>query len=140
MSLLDGGIRDVFGSVFGAIYEDATLVAVTRTESTDGDITVTTANHAVKAHAPSRSAAYREAAGFADDEVEIILLQAGMTVVPTTDMRLTYKGRGYSITRVDGDGAHSQWRLRAKIRTEVVPPPPPPPPPPPDEEEGDDEG
>lgn len=121
MTLLDGGIRATFGRVFGAIYEDATLTATTWTENEYGDVTEATTDHQVKAHAPGRSAAYRAAAGFADGEIEVLVLADGLTVAPTTDHRLTYKGQGYSITRVDGDGAHSHWRLRAKVRNDNGP-------------------
>lgn len=116
MSLLDGGIRELFADVFGDIYEDATLIKVTRSESSAGVITETTANHAVKAHAPARSAAYRAAAGFADSEIEIIILKAALSVTPNTDDRLTYKSQTYNIMSAFEDGAHSHWRCRCMLK------------------------
>lgn len=117
MSLLDGGIRSTFGRVFGTIYEDATLTKTVRTESLDGTITETETPHAVKAHAPSRNEVYRASAGFTDGEIEIIILKHNVSVTPNTDDRLTYAGKEYDITAPAEDGAHSHWRIRARLRS-----------------------
>jgi hypothetical protein len=115
MSLLNGGVRSLFGSVFSGIYEDATLTKLTRTEAANGDISEEATNYPVKAHAPARTAAYRAAAGFADSEIEILILQDGIDVSPATDDRLSYAGKTYSVVSAFADGANSQWRVRAKL-------------------------
>ena len=115
MSLLDGGIRDIFGTAFGSIYLDATLIKVVRTEATNGDITQTPTSYPVKAHAPALTEAYRSQYGYTDKDIDIIVLQAGVSVVPNTDDKITYKGVDYTIsTDAKTDGANSQWRMKAR--------------------------
>lgn len=114
MSLLDGGIRELFGSVFGEIYEDAKLITSARTEDEYGSITEVKTEVDVKAHRPTLTDAYRAAAGFSDDEVDIIILSAGLTSAPKTNNYIEYQGSTYSIVHAKEDGAHSHWRCRAK--------------------------
>lgn len=117
MSLLDGGISDVFGAVFGSIYGDAVLLKAQRTEDTGGDIVETVSGHGMKVHEPGRSEEYRAKAGFADTETEIIALQAGLSVQPSADDRLWQSGAMWSVIAAKPDGANSQWRIRARCWT-----------------------
>lgn len=114
MSLLDGGIRELFGSVFGEIYEDATLITSARTEDEYGSITEVKTEVDVKAHRPTLTDAYRAAAGFSDDEIDIIILSAGLTKTPSANDYVEYQDKTYAIVHAKEDGAHSHWRCRAK--------------------------
>lgn len=114
MSLLDGGIRDLFSAAFSGIYLDATLIKTTRSEDQYGDITETEATYPVKAHAPTLSAQYRAAGGYTDKELDIIVLQSDVGVTPTADDRITYAGKTYSIVSPKADGANSQWRIKCR--------------------------
>lgn len=115
MSLLDGDIRELFGSAFGSIYEDGTLTKMTRTHATNGDITETPADHAIKCHAPALTEYYRAQNGYSDKELDIIVLQSGVPVVPNTDDEIVYMGVRYTVSsEAKTDGANSQWRMKCR--------------------------
>lgn len=112
--MLDG-IADLFGDVFSEIYDPAQLVKSTRTQAEDGDITEGFTYHDCFLHPVTRSESFRQSAGFADDQMEVIVLAKhieGLTI--DTDDKLTTGGRSWQVLRAKIDGPKSQWKCLAK--------------------------
>lgn len=114
--MLDG-LSELFGDVLEVIYDPASLIKVEKAYSTDGDITEAEAAHDVFLHPVSRTEAYRQSAGLADDEIEIIVLAShipGVTI--DTDDRLVADSDQWSVVRAKLDGPKSQWKCICKER------------------------
>jgi hypothetical protein len=115
MSILDGAIRARFGQVFGSLYLDGTLTKNARVEATNGDITQTPTDYPIKCHAPKLSETYRAQNGYSDKELDIIVLQADVPVVPNTDDEVVYMGVRYTVaSEAKTDGANSHWRMKCR--------------------------
>lgn len=109
------GLAELFGDVLEDIYDPAQLRKVTRTEATNGDISEAETTHDIFLHEVSRSEAYRQSAGLADDQVEVIVLAthiAGIEIV--TDDKLVADSKSWNVTRAKLDGPKSQWKCICK--------------------------
>lgn len=114
--MLDG-LSELFADVLEGIYDPAKLVKVEKTYATDGDITETEVMRDVFLHPVSRTEAYRQAAGLADDQIEIIVLAGHIPGVPIdTDDRLVADDAEWSVVRAKLDGPKSQWKCICKER------------------------
>lgn len=113
MGALDGGIQALFGTAFGALYLDATLIRVTYTNGAGGDGTETTASEAVKVQQDMVSEIVRAQAGYSQDERRFLILQAGITGPLTGACKLVFEGVTYLLSSPEQDPARSYWAVRA---------------------------
>lgn len=116
MALLDGGLRAVFGAAFGGIYLDATLHRQGLTFGTGGDVSAPSdTDEAVKAHFDAITEAMRQAQGYSEQDVAILILQEGVTAAPTTDDEITLSGQRWKIAGpITEDPARTYWLARGR--------------------------
>lgn len=112
MSILDGGIRAVFGAAFGSFYLDATLIRNTLVGDGEGGGTATPVPEAVKVQQDSVSELTRAQAGYAQNEKRFLILQDGVTGPLTGDCELVFEGVTYMLSRPEQDPARSYWAVR----------------------------
>ncbi|OGT55483.1 MAG: hypothetical protein A3E01_09245 [Gammaproteobacteria bacterium RIFCSPHIGHO2_12_FULL_63_22] len=119
MSLLDGGIASVFGSVFGGLYPDGLLHRDGTEPVYDsfGNITgySTAEDIAIKVQRDACSYSMQRAQGFSDGDVMLIILADGLDILVTTDMHVTDgDGNRWMVKSADLDAASSHWVLRGR--------------------------
>lgn len=108
---LSGGIRDLFGDVFEGVYAPAMFIKMVRTQALNGDISQVAFGHDCFYHPLSQTQAYRNAAGLADKELEVIVLAKHLGEEKiTTDDEIIGDDSQYTVVRAKLDGAKSQWR------------------------------
>lgn len=120
MALLDGGIERIFGAALGGLY----LPAILHRDGTDpvydneGRITGYEGGADVPCRAQVDAANYamRQSEGFAEGDVRILVLSAGLGVDVTTDWQISVRGKRWMIANVDRDAANSHWVLRGRAR------------------------
>lgn len=119
MGVLDGGVAAIFGAAFGSFYLDGTLVSsfTQPIYGPGGAITGYTGGTpiACKCQIDAATYAMRQADGFADGDMRIIVLSAGLGVPVTTDHRLTVSGQTWLIASADRDPAGSHWICRGRL-------------------------
>lgn len=118
MTLLDGGIRAVFGAAFGAFYLPGQLVTA-QTEPVygpDGEITGYSGADPVpcKVQIDAVTYAMQQADGYADGDVRIIVLAAGLAAPITIDHRIIARGQEWLVASVEQDAAASHWVCRGR--------------------------
>jgi len=107
----------LFGETLESIYDPAMLIKFQDAHAKNGDITRVAFGHECFLHEVTRSEAYRQAAGLADGQVEVIVLAMhlnGEQIV--TDDELVAETKAYSVVRAKLDGAKSQWKCVCKER------------------------
>lgn len=118
MGLLNGGIEAVFGSAFGAFYLDGILHRDGTDPQYDDEGNITGygggADIACKAQIDGATYDMRQAEGYADGDMRIIVLSAGLGVAVTTDFQVTVSGKRWMIQSVERDAAASHWILRGR--------------------------
>lgn len=118
MGLLTGGIAAIFSGVFSALYLDGLLHAGTGEPiyGPGGAVTGYTGGDDVpiKVQIDSASEAMRQADGFAQGDVRLIILARGMPAL-TSDHEVTIEGVRYSIQSVERDPAMSHWVCRGRV-------------------------
>lgn len=118
MALLNGGLEAIFGAALGGLYLDATLHRDTSAPIYDGEGNITGfgggADIACKAQVDSVTYAMRQAEGFVEGDVRIIVLSAGLGIALTTDMQITVSGKRWQIASADRDAAASHWICRGR--------------------------
>lgn len=118
MGLLDGGIASIFNAAFSGLYLDGTLHAGTGEpiyDETTGDITGYTEadDTAIKVQVDSATEAMRRADGFAEGDVRLLILAAGIPAI-TSDREVTVRGTRYRIQSAQLDAAASYWDCRGR--------------------------
>ena len=118
VSMLDGGIRSIFGAAFGALYLSATLHR-SGTEpiyNSEGVITGYSggADISCRAQVDACTYAMRQADGYSEGDVSIIVLADGLGVSMSTDMQITVRGQRWMIASADLDAAASHWICRGR--------------------------
>lgn len=114
MGALDGGIQALFGTAFGVLYLDGTLVRVTLTSDGQGGGTATPTPQSCKLQVDACTEAMRAQAGYTDKDVRIIVLQSGVTGGDIdTDCKIIARGVTYDVAWVTQDPAVSYWECRA---------------------------
>jgi hypothetical protein len=112
MGLLDGDLREAFGSVFGQFYLDGTLCKVSLIDNGRGDFDQTQKNWPIKIQ---KERSFRQ--GSADTGVlpsyTFLILQSGMKAAPYTNDELLYDSQRYSILAVTSDPASTHWVVEA---------------------------
>lgn len=112
MGILDGGIRNLFGTVMGTFYLDATLITVTNVYANDGTTTENTISQTVKVQEDAVSEFTRAQGNFSQNEKRFIVLQKCVTGQITGNDRLTIDGITYALREPDQDPAKSYWLVR----------------------------
>lgn len=115
MGLLTGGGASVLNSVFAAIYPDGTLRRETITEDAGGSQTVTTVNIPIKVQTDGVTEAMRNAAGYTDTDVRLIVLTAGLGgPITTNDKIVDGRGSVWAVTMPSLDTCGSHWEIRGQ--------------------------
>jgi hypothetical protein len=116
MGLLDGGGATLFRSVLGGVYLNATLHRPTTTPDGAGGGTTTpdATGEAVKIQFEAVTEAMRQAQGYTDLDVRILMLASGVER-PTTDHEIVHDGTRYAIVGPVGrDPAGAYWDIHAR--------------------------
>lgn len=113
--VLDGGVRRLFGRAFSGIYDDGFIVQVVSKELPDGKIEQAEVGQSIKYHEPIRSAVYRSSSNMAENELEVIILAAGLKHAPKAGDRIKVDDcEKWQLISVKRDGARSQFIVRVK--------------------------
>jgi len=117
MGLLDGGIARIFNATFSALYLPATVHAGTGEPIYGAGGTITGyvgSDTPARAQVDSASEAMRQAEGFSEGDVRLIILAQGVPAL-TSDHEVTVQGTRYSIQTVERDPALSHWLCRGRV-------------------------
>lgn len=137
MGLLSGDdIKDLFGDVFGDVYEDAVLqiweTSTVRNPETGTFSLVNTGQVDVKVQRDECTETQRGASNhsnvaqrgsyeYTTMDVRFLILQSGVSVVPTSDCRLVYRGATYMLfDPIEQDPFRVYWDTRAREMRYVV--------------------
>ena len=104
--LLDGGIQAVFGAAFSGIYLDGELLHSQKVDDGQGGWTESHTSTPVKLQQEQVTQAMREAAGYSDKDIALIVLQDGIETGPTTADRIKI---------VSGPLAGTTWNVAGPI-------------------------
>lgn len=113
MSLLEGGLANVFASAFGTLYLDATLHRWSTTEDGKGGGSSTYVDEPVKAQLDMTTAAMQRAEGFTDTDQRILVLASGVDPISTDD-EITVAGQRWGIASAAQDPARAYFDLRGR--------------------------
>ncbi|MBI1179107.1 MAG: hypothetical protein GC201_01015 [Alphaproteobacteria bacterium] len=113
MGLLDGGIQSVFSAAFGQLYLDATLHRVTIQDDGTGSYTTVESDEVVRAQVEVATWAMRQADGYSDGDVRVLILAAGVDR-PKTDDQITVRGVRWSLSNIGMDPAASYYDCRGR--------------------------
>jgi hypothetical protein len=116
MGLLDGDIAAAFAAVFGGVYLDGSLYRP-KTYADDGMGGGSAPGFApgepVKVQIDAASFAMRQAEGYVEGDVRILMLAHGVAA-PDTDCEIAAGGTRYMIETVGTDPAGSYFELRGR--------------------------
>lgn len=117
MGLFDGA-QAVLGSVMGAYFHQGLLHRAARTESDDGDVTLSFADEDVKGQQEACTEAMRTTEGYTDRSVRLLILQrapsGGLVPEPTADDEVTLLGQRWAIDMIGTDPARAYWEMRGR--------------------------
>lgn len=119
VGLLDGGLASVFAGAFAGIFSDGALHSNATGPQYDdaGDITGYTGGGdvAIKVQRDAATWAMRQAEGFAEGDVALIVLAEGLPGPITTEHRITDgAGAKWTVESVSLDAASSHWLCRGR--------------------------
>ena len=114
MGLLDSGGSSILNSVFSAIYPTGSLVRRTITEDAGGSQTVTTTTQAIKVQTDRVTEVMRQAAGYTDTDVRVIILSAGVDAVTSDDQVIDSRGDTWALIDPALDACQSHWEARGQ--------------------------
>lgn len=115
MGLLNGGGASLLHGVFNGIYPSGALVRRTIAEDSGGSQTVTSTETTIKVQTDSVTEAMRQAAGYTDSDVRLIVLTAGLTGdITTNDKIRDSRGTLWSVTMPALDPCGSHWTIRGQ--------------------------
>lgn len=114
MGLLDGDLREVFGSVFAPLLLDAEIIRVTLTPDGQGGITETSETAPAKGMVEQYSAYERARDAIPATDVKLIVLQKDVAIAPDLSSRVTIRGQIYSIQAIEEDPAQAAWTLQGR--------------------------
>lgn len=118
VSLLGGGIAAVFGAAFGGLYLDGFVRrdASDPIYADDGSITgyAGGADVPCKVQVDAASHAMRQAEGFVDGDVRLIVLTHSLGIDLTTDHRVAVGGKVYLVMSCELDAPGSHWLCRGR--------------------------
>lgn len=113
MSLLEGGLAEVFATAFGGLYLDATLHRPSFTDDGSGGGSTSWTNEPVKAQLDQTTQAMRASEGFVDTDQRILVLAQALAPI-TADMEITVGGTRWMIASVTQDPAGAYFDLRGR--------------------------
>ena len=114
MALLDGDLQAVFGSVFGPLLLDGTMITNALTPDGYGGFSEAGTSEAVKLMVEEYSEFTRAQGNIPDTDVKLIVLQYGVDSTPTLDSEITARGVTYSIQKVGQAPAQAAWVLQGR--------------------------
>lgn len=115
MGILDTGGKKLFGSVMGRYFLDGKLVKRVITMDSGGSQTVVETRHDIKVQTDAVSEAMRQAAGYTDDDVMLIVLTDGVPVsLNTNDHVIDGRGNRWAVTMPELDPCASHWTIRGQ--------------------------
>lgn len=115
MSLLDGGIREIFGAVFADVLLPGTLYKTARTDDGMGGWTpLAPTYYPVRGQIDAADEAMRTTPGYVGTDAMLIVLQAGVPVTIDTDDEIAIGGSLWSAYRVRQDPAASHWIIHGR--------------------------
>lgn len=114
MGLLDGGGSSVLNSVFASVYPTGTLVRRTITEDDGGSQTVTETTQLIKVQTDTVTEVMRQAAGYTDTDVRVIILSDGVASVTSDDWVIDGRGNTYALIDPSLDVCGSHWVARGQ--------------------------
>lgn len=115
MGLLTGGGAGILNGVFAQIYPSGTLIRRTITEDAGGTQTVTDTTQPIRVQTDTASEVMRQAEGYTDTDVRLIVLTGGLNGPITTDDKITdSRGDTYSVTMPMLDACGSHYEIRGQ--------------------------
>lgn len=119
MGLLDGGLASIFGAAFGGIFLDGLLHRDGTEPEYDDEGNITgyspAADIPIKVQRDACSYRIQQSSGYAEGDVMLIILAAGLGVKVTTDMQATDGGGDrWMIASAERDAAASHWICRGR--------------------------
>lgn len=121
MGLLDGELAGAFAAVFGAVYLDGMLYRSNETADDGkggGSDSGFDNGTAVKVQIDAASYAMRQAEGFVEGDMRILMLAHGVAA-PDTDCELAAGGTRWQIETVAIDTAGSYFELRGRRKADA---------------------
>lgn len=115
MGLLDGDLREVFGSVFAPLLLDCEIVQISMTPDGEGGMQETRQIASAKGMVESYSAYERLRAGIPSTDVKLILLQKDVSLRPDLDTEIRIRGETYSVQGIEEDPAQASWTLQGRL-------------------------
>lgn len=130
MSMLEGGIRSVFGRAFGRLLLPGTLIKQTRQDDGAGGWALVETSYPIRGQLDRATeemldggnSRLRQTVGYSATPMKIIVLQHGVPVDIDTDDEIVLRGKRWKVASVRRDPADSHWILLGYGRT-VAPPP-----------------
>ena len=111
--LLDGGLQSVFGTIFGAVYQNWTLNKAAIVDDGKGGMTQTFTPTPVKGMVDSYSDYVRTSAQIPDTDVKLRILQLGVPSGPVKDDQVVADGVTYKVMApITQDPAQAYWECR----------------------------
>jgi hypothetical protein len=115
MGLLDGGLADVFSSVFSQFLLDGTLYVPNRvSDGKGGFITGEPTPHSIKGMVDSYSAVTMLAAQIPATDSKLLVLQNGVAVEPKVGYELTLGGYRWKVIAISQDPARAAWTFQGR--------------------------
>lgn len=115
MGILDTGGKRIFGSVMGKYFLDGELVRRAITEDSGGSQTVTETKILVKVQTDAVTEKMRQAAGYTEDDVRLIVLTEGLSgAITTNDWVIDGRGDKWAVSMPELDPCASHWVIRGQ--------------------------
>jgi hypothetical protein len=114
LGLLTGDGSSILNSVFASIYPTGSLVRRTITEDEGGSQTVTQTTQAIKVQTDAVTEVMRQAAGYTDTDVRVIILSASVDTVTSDDWVIDGRGDTWALIDPALDTFGSHWVARGQ--------------------------
>lgn len=115
MSILRDEISELFGSVFGQVYDDGVLTVSTLTKGAGGVMSRTTQDFAIKVQQDSCTESQRNEDGYTGRDVRLLVLRLSLSVDQfNADNFISVYGKTWSIESLSNDPAASYFDIRAR--------------------------
>lgn len=115
MGILTNDGSRVLNSVFGGLYPSGALIRRAIVEDAGGSQTVTDTEVPIKVQTDAVTEAMRNAAGYTDTDVRLIVLTGGLTAdITTNDKIRDSRGTLWSVTMPALDPCGSHWTIRGQ--------------------------
>lgn len=114
MGLLDGDLREVFGSVFAPLLLDAVITRVTLIPDGAGGMSESSVSANAKGMVEKYSAYERAQLAIPATDVKLILLQKDVGLVPDVHSQITIRGQLYSVQGIEEDPAQASWTIQGR--------------------------